>query len=316
VAAGAALLSKEDAALALVVLGLVIAWKQRHRIGLAIAAVAAGWFVLATKVIIPNANGVGPLYDQLFPGFGTNVFQIGWNMVIHPSRILDVATRHAQLTYYRKLILPVGLVALGAPELLLVGGPQLVINVVSAHPYTHDIRYHYSAAIVAAVFIAAVEACGRIGRAVALRWAVVALVGLSAVAANAAWSPSPIGHDYDSGIWAKPQARHAVVNRALRLVPHHAGVTATYYLVPHLTHRTHIYEFPNPFVVANWGIRGEHPPDPDSVDVLVLDTELNGTEDDLYRKLTASNAEFRIVFDEDGIVVAERRPTAGTGGSG
>src|SRR5207302_2946882 len=191
------------------------------------------------------------------------------------------------------------------PELLLVGGPQLLVNVVSAHPYTHDIRFHYSAIIVAAVFLATVEACARLGR------PLVAIVAVAAVAANVAWSPSPIGDQYDSGIWARPQARHAAVNRALRLVPHGAGVTATYYLVPHLTHRTHIYEFPNPWIVANWGIHGENPPDPHTVDVLVLDTTLNGNEDALYQRLTAPDGDFRIVFDEDDIVVARRR----TGGS-
>src|SRR5439155_9519573 len=117
---------------------------------------------------------------------------------------------------------------------LVIGGPQLAVNVVSGHPYTHDIRFHYSSILVAAVFLATVEACARWGR------PLVVLVGVSAVAANIAWSPSPVGHDYDTGIWARAQSRHAVVHQALRVVPSRAAVSATYYLVPHLTHRTRI----------------------------------------------------------------------------
>src|SRR5439155_23942849 len=106
---------------------------------------------------------------------------------------------------------------------------------------------------------------------------IVVLVGVSAVAANFAWSPSPVGHDYDTGIWARAQSRHAVVHQALRVVPSRAAVSATYYLVPHLTHRTRIFEFPNPWVVTNWGVRGEHPPRAEEVTWLVLNTWLNGS---------------------------------------
>jgi hypothetical protein len=138
------------------------------------------------------------------------------------------------------------------------------------------------------------------------RIAVVAVLVASSVMANHEWSPSPIGRQYESGIWAQPQERHAAVNRALKLVKPSDGVTATYYLVPHLTHRVHIYEFPNPFVVTNWGINGEDPPNKNHTDVLVLDTTLNGDKEPLFEQLTAPGGKFKIVFDEDGIVVARR----------
>jgi hypothetical protein len=97
-----------------------------------------------------------------------------------------------------------------------------------------------------------------------------------------------------------------VVRDALKLVPAGAGVSATYNLVPHLTHRVHIYEFPNPWVPTNWGANGENPPDPETADYLVLDVTLNGTQQGLYDRLVTTGGPFRIVYDVDGIVVARR----------
>jgi hypothetical protein len=71
----------------------------------------------------------------------------------------------------------------------------------------------------------------------------------------------------------------------------------------------HIYEFPNPFVVANWGINGEDPPNKNNTDVLFLDTTLNGDKQPLFEELTAPGGPFKIVFNEDGIVVARRSKT-------
>jgi uncharacterized membrane protein len=274
--------------------------------------VAAAWFAMCTKVIIPHANGgLGPLYDELFPGLGTSVTSIIWNALRHPSRLVQPLTEKHRITYYTMLLAPVAFLPLLALPLLLIGAPQTVINAVSAHGYTYDIKYHYSSIVTAAVFLATVEACARHGRLPGLQRFLVGTVVATSLAANVAWSPSPLGVKYHSGIWAQPQPRHRVVNQALRLVPAGAGVSAIYYLVPHVTHRVHAYEFPNPWYQANWGIKGENAPPTATVDWLLLDRTLVGDKADLLQRLTATGGEFRVVFDRDGIVVARRvRPPA------
>ncbi len=315
VAVGVALACKEDAALAVVALGGLLVVRGERRAGLATAAAGVVWFVLATKVVIPRANhGVGPLYEELFPGFGDSVGAIFYGVVRHPGQVLALAARPDRVTYYIKLLAPVAFLPLAALPVLLIGGPQVAVNVISGHSLTHDIRYHYSSIVIAAVFLATVEACAWLGgRRQGRQRLLVGLVAVTSLAANVAWSPSPAGVQFHSGIWVGPQARHAVVNRAIRLVPAGAGVTATYNLVPHLTHRVHVYEFPNPWVVTNWGVHGERPPDPATVDYLVLDTTLDGEEQPLYERLTGAGGEFAVVFASDGIVVA-RRVRAGPAG--
>ncbi len=308
VAVAVALLCKEDAALAVAALGLVLMLRGQRRAGVLTCVAAVGWFLLAIKAIIPIANGgSSPFYVQeLFPGFGDSLGAIAVNMLTHPGRVISLATQPDRLTYYRELLAPVAFLPLAAPEVLLIGLPQAAINAISGHSPTHDIRYHYSSIVIAATFLATVEACSRLSGRAGIRRLLVAAIVAASLAANVAWSPSPIGVKYDSGIWAVAQPKHAAANRALTFVPAGAGVSATYYLAPHLTHRVHIYEFPNPWVVTNWGAHGENPPDPATVDFLVLDTALNGDQQPLYDRLVGAGGPFKIVYQADSIVVARR----------
>jgi uncharacterized membrane protein len=308
VAVAIALLCKEDAALAVAALGLALMIRGRRRAGVLTCVVGVGWFLLATKVIIPIANGgSSPFYvRELFPGFGDSLSAIFVNLLTHPGKFFSLVTQPDRLTYYRQLLVPVAFMPLAALEVLLIGIPQAAVNSISGHELTHDIHYHYSSIVIAAVFLATVESCARLGGRVAVRRVLVGLVLAASVATNVVWSPSPIGTHYRSGIWAVAQPRHQVVRDALEVVPAGAGVSATYNLVPHLTHRVHIYEFPNPWVPTNWGANGEHPPDPETANYLVLDTAVNGTQQGLYERLVAPNGPFRIVYDVDGIVVARR----------
>jgi len=297
---------KEDAALAVLAFGVLLFLRDRERLrGAITAACGAGWFVVCTKIIIPFANGGrAPFYTDLFPGLGTSVTAIAYNLVRHPSRWIRPATSRTRWTYYAQLFWPVALIGLLELPVFLIAGPQLLINVISGHGYTHDIQYHYSSIVIAGLFLATVEACARRGRTPSGRRFMVGVVVAASLAANVAWSPSPLGVKFHSGIWAKPQPKHQALNAALKLIPHNASVSATYYINPHLTHRVLIYEWPNPWIPSNWGIGDQRPPDPAKVDWVVVDTSLNGTSAPLYNALLGH--EFKIVFSEQGIDVAER----------
>jgi len=303
----ATLACKEDAALAVFALGLVV-WLRYHRRGQGIvtAAVGAAWFLICTKAIIPLANGgKDPFYAALFPGLGNSMGSIAFNMVVHPSRWLVPALSRTRWTYYAQLFWPVALVALLDLGGLAIAGPQLLVNVVSGQGYTHNIHFHYSAIVVAGVFLAVTEACARRGKTMAGRRFLIGLVVASSLAANVAWSPSPIDVKFHNGFWAKPVAKHKAINAALKLIPGGGSVAASYTIDDHLTHRVLIYEWPNPWIVSNWATGNtDNPPDPARVDWIVLDTSLNGNTTPLFQALVAS--EFSVIFNSQGIVVAHR----------
>ena len=263
------------------------------------------------RLIIPIANGgAQPFYAELYPSFGNSMFEIVWNIVRHPSRVFDYAVLPSRTEYYRDLILPVALLPFVSPLVLLIAVPQLFANVLSVHAGTFDSHYHYTAVITVAVFIAFVEGFARIAR---LRKPVpvIACVVLLVVAgvANRVNSPSPLGQEYNSGnVWVhKPMPRAAAIKAALQLVKPSDHVTASYYLVPQLSHRQYIYEFPNPFRAFNWGAHGERLADPMTVDTLVLDTSMTGDDTYLYKTLVGESGAFKIVYERDDIVVARRK---------
>ena len=85
-------------------------------------------------------------------------------------------------------------------------------------------------------------------------------------------------------------------------------MSATFYLVPHLTHRVHVYEFPNPFTPKNWGTPESRPPDPDDVDYVVVDRGVITPEEEvLVRNLVAPAGPFEVIAQEGPITVARRR---------
>jgi hypothetical protein len=84
-------------------------------------------------------------------------------------------------------------------------------------------------------------------------------------------------------------------------------VSASYNLIPHLTHRAFAYEFPNPWRVTNWGAHGENPPDPGTVQYLVVDERLLGDQQSLYERLVGPQGGYTKIFASDGIVVARRQ---------
>jgi uncharacterized membrane protein len=281
--------------------------KRGTVIGLGTAGVAAAWFVACTRVIIPHANGgIGPLYEELFPGLGTSVPQIFYNAIRHPSRLISPLTEAHRRTYYWKLLAPVAFVPLLALPVVLIGGPQTLINAMSAHVYTYDIRFHYSSIVAAAVFLGTVESVAYWRRRPFILWGVVVAVLLTSLAANRAWSPSPLGRDYRTGIWAHAVPKHKIVNRALAMIPAGEGVSATYDMVPHLTHREQIFEFSNPWIVQNWGIHGERPPTTGKVEWILLDEPLDPNLQRLFDALTAPGGQFHVVLSQDGVTLAHR----------
>jgi uncharacterized membrane protein len=307
-----ALLCKEDVALAVLMLGVaLLLWRavRSVRAGALVATGAIAWFAICTRVIIPSILGATPFYERkLFPQFGDSMGSIAWGIVTRPDDVASLAFEAGRLEYYFEILGPFGLLSILGMPVLLIAGPQTLINVLSALPGTYDIRFQYSAMVLVGVALAAAEGLGRVSR-LRARWpvqgaAIVMLV--AAVAANVAWSPSPLGREYDSGAWASRIPRHDVFDRAVALVPDDASVSATYYLIPHLTHRRAAYEWPNPWILVNWGLSGEDAPDPLSVDYVVLDTTL-GQERSLLADITSPFGDYEVILDDDSVIVACRR---------
>jgi hypothetical protein len=157
----------------------------------------------------------------------------------------------------------------------------------------------------AAAFLAAIEGIA-LFRKFANRVVLVELVLLCALITNIFWSPSPLSRNPTSSLWTTYRSPWS--SAAVGLIPKNAPVSATFYLVPHLTHRVHVYEFPNPFIATNWGVPGSRLPDPGDVDYLAVDRRnLTPPQQDLLKQLLEPSGGFVVVAQEGPITVARRQ---------
>lgn len=286
IAAALAMSCKEDVPLVFVALGLVLMLDPRQRrLGAVLAAAAGAWFALCIGVILPAFNGVGFFRTGsrgFFAGLGSHGADPAW--------LLARLWRPESGEYLFSLGVPNLFLFLLSPLAVVPALPALAANLLSDASYPRDLFYHYQTSILPFLYLATIDSLARIDRARggaapadsggAPRWrgavmlAVPALLLAVAVGANLRWSRFPLPEAPSKVREAVASLRNdhriARLHRLMDRIPADAVVSAHYTLVPHLSHRRGIYLFPNPFEVREWGIAGENPHDPVSVDYILV----------------------------------------------
>ena len=316
-----ALSTREDTALAVFMLGVVIIivmrkapdFRRIRRMALGAMCLGMVWYLAATKLVIPHFNdGKEPFYITYFYGnYGKSTPQIIANIISHPDQVVHDAVQHDRLVFYKQMSWPVGWTYLANPLGLLMAGPQLLASVIGLSPYARMIRYQYTAVMVAPMFIASIQGAFvfwrfKVAKVLLPLW----LIGCSYVS-NVAWSPSPLNRT-DFAVWSTPNPRHDSLRRALGLIPSDASVSASYQLLPHLSHRRHIYDWPNPFWASVWGNDDcAHLPDPTTMQYVVLDkTQIGDNNMAIYNAMRVVNGPFQPVFEDDNVVLLKRVGTS------
>jgi uncharacterized membrane protein len=305
---------KEDIALAVVGLGIVLLVRRQRRLGVLTMAVGAAWFLFAFGIAMPAFNG-GTNQAMIFYGeLGDSPAELIKTTFTNPTMVIDRLQDNDALGYARDLLAPFAFTALLAPLLLVPAVPQFFANILTNLNFFWSIQFHYAAIIVAFVAIASIDGVARL-KSLPLRRFAVGAVAAAALATSVAWGMSPISTQYRTGYWAlDANVRQGELEAAIDEVPSGASVSATYNLVPHLSHREQIYTFPNPWFPLNWGVAGVAPHDPShdhvpaEVDWIVVDRTTHvpeGREEQLIDGLLDSG-EFVEVSDQSGILVARR----------
>lgn len=312
-----ALSTREDTALAVVMLGVVLLVQLRDvpeyrlvvRRCVQVMVLGVVWYLGCTKVILPAFNdGKEPFYITYFYGnYGSTTPEILHTILRHPDRVVHDAVQHDRLVFYKQMSWPVGWVYLANPLALLMALPQLLASVIGLSPYARMIKYQYTSVMIAPMMIATVEGARVLWRFKPVRAVLVIWLLLCAYTTNVAWSPSQLD-DAQYGVWSQPHPRHESLREALTYIPDDASVSASYQLLPHLAHREHAYDWPNPFWASVWGNDDcAHLPDPTTVDYVALDrTQIGANNQALFDDMIAPDGPFDIVFEDDNVVVLKR----------
>src|SRR5262245_8814184 len=116
VAAVLTVLCKEDLALAVALLGVMIWFRGDRTKGAVVADRATADFFFATRVLIPWQNGIGPFYDSFFGDLGHSPTEVADNSERHPRTTLRLATEGDRRSWYWHAFAPWAFVPLLDPR--------------------------------------------------------------------------------------------------------------------------------------------------------------------------------------------------------
>jgi uncharacterized membrane protein len=289
--------TKEEVPLAVAGLGLWYALARRRRgVGAAIALAGVAASALAVGVVIPHFNQGEPSdfygrYDEV----GGSALGILGTAVTDPLKLIGVAFDTRGLGYLARLLAPLAFLPLGAPLALLPALPDLALNLLSSTRTQTSIHYHYTAPLIPAFFAASVFASRR------LRFAVGRPLVALAVVSNVALVLIPV-RDLQGETFSV--SRHdRVAARALDMIPGDAVVSASNSLGAQLSARRRFLSFPV-LNDAEWVAADASSPG-------YLDRIAPGPYARALARLRG-DPRWRLVFDQDGVLVFKREsPAAG-----
>ncbi|HEV7888229.1 MAG TPA: DUF2079 domain-containing protein, partial [Acidimicrobiales bacterium] len=302
VAAGLA--CREDMAVPVLFLGLLLMLEGRRRAGALTSLAAVAWLALDLKVVLPHFASGDYVQANRFAQYGSTLGDAARFMVAHPLTVAgDFATK-PNLYVLVALFLPVLFLPLLAPRYLLPGLPLQLAYLLTNVPAAHTVTAQYTVSTIPFVLLATAFALKRLsGRPWHRPMVVFAVVGFLVFAVA---SPR-----HEPWRWLSRDRVDQARLAAARMVPRRAAVAATVRMWPLLAERPDLYSFPMP-------LEGWAPQSPDPVPVdrrveglrwVVLDTadgrQWTAVEAAARGRVLAAPA-WRVVFDRAGIVVYHR----------
>ncbi len=155
---------KEDVPLYLAILGLFLIWRYKlPRLGIALTITSILWSLVAWGIIIPHFypgaqhNNFWYRYESLGSSPGAATI----NLILHPWLLFTTFITLGRFYYLASLLRSSGFLALLGPEWLLIALPGLAENLLSTDSLTYSGVYHYNAAIVPFIMLAAIHGTRR-----------------------------------------------------------------------------------------------------------------------------------------------------------
>ncbi len=247
--ASALMLVKEDIVLVAGAFSLYVAFAHRCRAGFVLAALAAGGFVYLVQILIPGWTGMP--YLQIFnrwPHLGDGPAQLVLAPIMNPGAFFGTLVQPERLGYVVLLATPLAGLPFLAPEILAVGLPPLISNLLSSAEGQYTIRSHYTATLTPVLMAAALVGSRRLGdclgRASIRPQAALAALAATSLAASAAFSPLPWSLDpFPRKLFSSPQRRDGIAAIAGHL-PADASLSAANHLGAHFALRRTLHLFP------------------------------------------------------------------------
>lgn len=296
-----ALLCKEEVASIVFIFGVYIACVQkREKLGIALSLVGVTMFVLDIFVIIPYYRQAPFGFVSRYSYLGKSIPEITKTLLFRPLYVLKYVFIMKKIKYVFQVFGPLGFLSLLSPAHLLLAVPTFFQNILSGSGIQYSIGFQYTSPLTPFVFVSAIYG-GRnllmkpvLRQRLKLRAATPQIIqGVSVlfvILCVLFFGKSPI-----SRLRQYARTEHtAAADAFLESIPRAASVSAQGPLVPHLTHREHIYQFP----VIN------------AADYIVLDITAKKwpIPDEEYRTILKNllQGEYGVLESKDGLLLLKR----------
>jgi uncharacterized membrane protein len=236
---------KEDMPMILAAFAVLLFARGFRREGAALFGIAAAYAIVVVLVVMPwIRGGSGDLTER----YGYLIAESTWWSIVP-----DVTVRAMQHLWPEPvesiggLLASTGFVGLMNPLAVFVALPSFLLAGLSDHPQQSRLELHYATAPLALTWVAVVLGIGWMSRLRVARQSVLppgaigaGIVVGAAFATFLLWSP----YSPRTTHFAPSAAHREIIGQALAAIPPDAVVSAQGTLLPHLSQRQHIYEFP------------------------------------------------------------------------
>ncbi|MEA2036095.1 MAG: DUF2079 domain-containing protein [Nanoarchaeota archaeon] len=244
-------LCKEYIPLIFLPLGIYIFLSHKKKgLGMLIALVGVGWFVINVKLIVPIFSRGHYLSIAANSYFGSSFSEIIRTIITRPIYVAQYLLVLNKLAFLILLLTPVvlGVFAFLAPEFLLLGITEIAIVFLYTPNSLSDIVYHHQVLLVSFIMIATIYGIRRLNKFVKARKLIpkknimpgISILLLStAFFANMSYGPFAILYDLED---FNPYSEYAKTGHEfLSMIPEDVSVAAPNWILPHLSHRKNAY---------------------------------------------------------------------------
>ncbi|MFA4930970.1 MAG: DUF2079 domain-containing protein [Patescibacteria group bacterium] len=299
------LISKETVSLLIFFWGISLlfsAERNTKKHAWATLIISGGYFIAVVKYIIPQFNGGE--YDHLssFDQFGSNMGEIGWNLLVHPLSWWGLMFDDpVKIKMWVMILLSGGVLALFKPRYSWLIIPIMAQKFLSANVWYWTHLFHYSVALAPIIITGAALAIDHYGKSERKKiWAMVGLFlvnGLILTQINF-YDGTNVGRIFDPGYYQLP-GNYQQITEAMNMIPADKSVSAQDGLVPHLTNRNRVYLFPD-INDADYAILVG-----DQLNIWpVVDTE---SYQRIKKEKLDDNEQYQLIYDENDVCLYRRR---------
>ncbi len=261
---------REDMSLLVVMMGLylILKWRGLRKqgsfrnpltldrenwlLGVVTLVIGASWFIVALFIIPSHfsTSGQHSQWDR-YGYLGESPLEMLGTLLFRPDIVLQHLLTRENLDYMSGLLSPVAFLPLLAPQILLLGLPTLLMNLLSTYAPMHTLGpFHYAAPLVPFFIISSIYGTAFLAKTLAPRIGVAqlrmvqalsCLVLVASLVVHYHQGYSPLAAGFEIPLMAVHERR---AERFFDQIPAGAAVSTQSRLVPHLSQRERIYMFP------------------------------------------------------------------------